>query len=129
MSLVWERRWIAPVLDGVCLIAFVVVGKENHHVTTGFRWFWEVLWPLAVGWFAVGIVVGLYRQRRLTWLRWAATLAFGTLLTMWLRTFTGRSAFTAYTVVVYIFVGLTTLGWRGVAGLVASRLHPRSPAV
>ncbi|MCC6340106.1 MAG: DUF3054 family protein [Acidimicrobiia bacterium] len=129
MSLVWERRWIAPVLDGVCLIAFVVVGKENHNVTTGFRWFWEVLWPLAVGWFAVGIAVGLYRQRRLTWLRWAATLAFGTLLTMWLRTFTGRSAFTAYTVVVYIFVGLTTLGWRGVAGLVASRLHPRSPAV
>lgn len=122
---VLDRRWLAPALDLACLVVFVAIGRENHHITTGINWFLEVLWPLAVGWFAVGVLVGLYHRRDLTWLRWLLTLAFGVLLAMFLRTFTKRDAFTAYTVVAYIFVGLTTLGWRGVAALTAAMTRRR----
>ncbi len=128
MSVLWRHRWAAPLLDALCLVVFVAIGRRNHHITTGVNWFLEVLWPLAVGWFAVALAVGLYLRRDRAWVRWIATLAFGILLAMFLRTLTDRRAFDAYTVVAYVFVGMFTLGWRGIAVLAGLALRRRSPA-
>lgn len=125
-----ERRWVAPLLDLLCLILFVGIGRESHGITTGVNWFLEVLWPLAVGWFAVALAAGLYLRPRHTWLRWLLTVGFGILVAILLRPLTQRDSFTVYTIVAYLFVGLTTLLWRGVAaGAVVMARRRRSPAV
>ena len=64
------RRLYALVLDWLCVVAFVAMGKENHGVHRGIGWFFNVWWPLAVGIVVGGLVTRLYATDD----RWPARL-------------------------------------------------------
>lgn len=127
-------RRAAIVADGICLVAFVLGGRESHHVAGGAAWFLEVLWPVAVGWFTVAAFVGLYRRGAaggapVRWDRWAVTLAGGVATTLTLRALVqGRPVVVAFALVLTGFLAATTGGWRGAAVLVARRRDARLTA-
>src|SRR4051812_9760547 len=119
---------LAPVLDAVCLSLFVGLGRESHGIGRGVGWFFTVLWPFALGWFAVALAVGLYSARTRVWSRLAATWIAGIGIGLILRAvFTHRASLSTFAVVVYVFVGVFTFGWRAVAlALRRSRVLTRS---
>ncbi len=74
-------RRVAPVLDAVCLVVFVAIGREQHDLnSTGVSWFLTVLWPLAVGWVVGALVTRVYTRGDRWWLRLLGTVAVAALL-------------------------------------------------
>src|SRR2546423_1621518 len=75
---------LAPAIDAVCLALFVALGRESHGIGRSVGWFFTVLWPFAVGWFAVAVAVRLYTSGTRPWLRltvaWIAGLALALVL-------------------------------------------------
>src|SRR5581483_11708617 len=97
-----QRSLLAPLLDAICLALFVALGRESHGIGRGPGWFVEVLWPFAVGWFVVAvIVVGLALRAGVT----------------------HRGSLSTFAIVVYVFVGLAVFGWRALATALR-RLRP-----
>jgi hypothetical protein len=95
---------VAPIADAVCFVAFVFFGRDQHGIHGGLSWFLTVLWPLLVGWFVLALAIRLYT--------WVAGVLLGLVLRQ-LLTSHGDS-FSTFTVVVLVFTGLTTFGWRAV---------------
>jgi hypothetical protein len=120
----------APVVDAVCILVFVLVGRGRHEIDEGVGWFFTVLWPLYVGWFGVALVTRLYTRRRGIWLALTVTWLGGIAIAAVLRgAFTDRPYVSIFTVIAIAFLGLTTFGWRAIAALVArSRGRETSPA-
>ena len=120
----FRRVPLAPVLDGICLALFVVLGRESHRIGRGVGWYFTVLWPFVVGWFVTALVVGLYTASTRPWLRLTVTWLAGIAIALVLRAvFTNRESFSTFAVVVYLFVGVTTFGWRA-AVVAMRRLRP-----
>ena len=126
MQSLWYRR-IAPVFDALCISAFIVLGKDRHsYDNKGLTWFLTVFWPLAVGWIVGALVTRVYTREDRPWLRLLGTLAVALFVGGILRSvFTDRVPFSIFTVVAFLFIGLTTYGWRLIWAAV-SRL--RGPA-
>jgi len=121
-------RQFAPLIDAACLVAFVFAGRGNHGLDGGVGWFFTVSWPFGVGWFAVALAGGLYRSDTHRWWRLVATWAGGLTVGLFLRAvLTGREALSTFAIVVFVFVGLLTFGWRIVAWA-AVRLRGRGDA-
>jgi hypothetical protein len=119
---------VAPAIDAVCLALFVALGRESHGIGRSVGWFFTVLWPFAAGWFAVALAVRLYTSATRPWLRLTVTWIAGLAVGLALRSaFTHRASFSTFAVVVYVFVGLATFGWRAVA-IALRRLRPVSRA-
>ena len=107
---------VAVVLDAVALVAFVALGRTNHHLHGSGGWFLTVLWPFVVGWFAAALATGLYTARTALGRRAVATCLLGAALALVLRvTVTGRSTPVVFGLVALAFISLATLGWRVVA--------------
>jgi Protein of unknown function (DUF3054) len=107
---------VAVVLDAVALVAFVALGRTNHHLHGSGGWFLTVLWPFVVGWFAAALATGLYAARSAPWRRAVGTCLLGVALALVLRaTVTGRSTPVVFGLVALAFISLATLGWRVVA--------------
>jgi FtsH-binding integral membrane protein len=72
-----------------------------------------VLWPFLVGWFVVALVLRIYKSL-LDWLvMLACTWVVGCAIALVLpAAVTHRSTPTAFIIVAYVFIGLTTFGWR-----------------
>ncbi len=116
------RRKLAPVIDGACIVAFIVLGRDSHELDEGLSWFFTVLWPLASGWAVGALVTRLYTQAGHVWLRLAGTIAIGLVVGGALRgMFTERASFSVFTAVALAFLSLTTFGWRAVWYLVDRR--------
>jgi hypothetical protein len=115
---------VAPVLDALGLVLFVVLGRRQHHIHAGSDEFWDTLWPFLAGWFAAAVATRLYLSP-LSWRRALPTWLVAVPLAMWLRiALTHRTFFLSFTIVATIFVGLLLLGWR--AGWFAwRRFHAR----
>jgi hypothetical protein len=113
MQSLWYRR-IAPVFDTVCISAFILLGKDRHsYDNKGLTWFLTVFWPLAVGWIAGALITRVYTRDDRPWLRLLGTLAIALFIGGILRgLFTDRVPFSVFTVVAFLFLGLTTFGWR-----------------
>jgi hypothetical protein len=128
MSTLWYRR-LAPAFDTVCIVAFILMGKDRHSFDNkGLEWFLTVFWPLAVGWTVGALVSRLYTRADRTWLRLLATILVGLFVGGVLRGgFTDREPFSIFTVVALGFLGLTTFGWRLIWFSVA-RLRGTAPA-
>ena len=113
-----RRPWLAPVLDLVCIIGFILGGAGQHNINEGLGWFLTVLWPLAVGWYGVSLLTKIYSGTDRAWVRLAANLAGGMLVGSVLRgTFTGRPMFSIFTVIYVAWMIMTAFGWRFVATL------------
>jgi hypothetical protein len=117
-------RRLAPVLDLAALALFVAIGRESHGIGSGLGWYVKVLWPFVAGWFAVALVVRLYTATSQPWVRLVTTWGLGIALGLVLRAgITHRESLSTFTVVVYVFTGLMTFGWRAVV-LGVRRLVP-----
>jgi DUF3054 family protein len=114
------RPVVAVAADGLCLVAFVLLGRRNHGLNGGSDWFLTVLWPFVVGWYAAALVTHLYRSATHPWRRVGATVTLGVAIACLVRvTATSRSTPVVFGVVAFSFLMLTTVGWRVAAGLAA----------
>ena len=106
----------APMLDGVCLCAFVLLGRQSHDIGEGASWFFIVVWPFIAGWFITAVATGLYTSRSRPWMRLAITEVVGIAIALVLRsTITHRDSPLTFIIVAFGFIALATIGWRAVA--------------
>jgi hypothetical protein len=104
---------LAPIFDSICLGAFVLLGRESHGVDGGSGWFFVVVWPFAVGWFAAALALRLYTSRPQAPWRVAATVVLGVAAGLLLRVVvTHRDTPIAFIIVAYGFIALSAFGWR-----------------
>lgn len=105
-------RGLAPALDVVGLVAFVVIGHGQHRIHAGLGELVETLWPFLVGWFAGALAFRLYADP-LSWRRAVPTWLVGVALAIWLRVAVTHHAFLpVFAAVATAFIGLALLGWR-----------------
>lgn len=117
-----RRLWLAPALDLVCIITFILVGAGRHNISEGAGWFFTVLWPLAVGWFGVALVVKLYSTNDRWMMRLLVTIAASTVIMSVLRgAFTDRPWVSVFTAVFVAWMALTAYGWRFIANAISAR--------
>ena len=117
---------LAPVFDAICLGAFVLLGRESHGVDGGSGWFFIVVWPFVVGWFAVALALRLYTSRSQPSWRVAATVVLGVAIGLLLRiVVTHRDTPIAFIIVAYGFIALSACGWRLIPSAL-SRMARRS---
>jgi len=115
------------VIDLVCLVLFVLIGRDRHDVSDGVGWFLGVLWPLALGWFVVAVATKLYTNPARPWLRLTATWALGLTLALVVRGIVlGRQPVSTFALVLFAFVALETFGWRLIALLFRRRVPARA---
>lgn len=120
------RTAIAVALDGVCLVAFVLLGRGRHGLNGGSGWFLTVLWPFALGWYGAAFATRVYRDTTHRWRRAVGTVALGVTLACIIRVAaTSRSTPVVFAVVAFTFLLVTTLGWRTVARL-GARIRVRA---
>jgi hypothetical protein len=125
---VTRRLWLAPALDLLCIITFILVGAGRHNISEGAGWFFTVLWPLAVGWFGVALLVKLYTSTDRWALRLLVTIGAGTVIMSVLRgSFTDRPWVSVFTAVFIAWMALTAYGWRLIGGAISAR-RGRAPA-
>jgi hypothetical protein len=113
--------WPAVVCDVVCVVVFTLVGTANHATAGSFGHVALVGLPfllgLAVGWLAARA----WRSPAKVWPTgvavWFATVAVGLLLR---PLFDGGFA-VSFALVTSIFLGVTLLGWRVLASVMARR--------
>jgi FtsH-binding integral membrane protein len=109
----------AVLIDVCCVIVFVAIGRSAHHHGESAGGLASTAWP-----FLVGLGVGLLVTR--AWRRpaaivpggigaWLGTVAIGMLL----RVVAGQGTAPAFIAVALCFLGLSLLGWRAVAAIVA----------
>ncbi|CAM3582632.1 DUF3054 domain-containing protein [Nocardiopsis gilva] len=112
---------VAAVLDLLCVVVFVVIGRASHGEGNALIGILTTLWP-----FAFALVVGW--AATLAWrnpLRilpvgagvWAVTVGGGLLL----RLATGEGAPLSFAIVTALFLAATLLGWRTIARLARAR--------
>ncbi len=116
MRTIRQSAGIAALLDALCLVIFVLAGRQSHGLDNGAGWFLAVLWPIAVAWFAVALLTSLYTATSHAGPRLAATVGLGVGLGLIVRAaVTHRDTPGAFILVAYGFITLTTVGWRLVA--------------
>ena len=103
------------------MLAFVVIGRANHHAGESLAGVTSTAWP-----FLAGLAAGELATR--AWRRplalvptgvgvWIGTVAAGQLL----RVLSGQGTAAAFIVVSLLFLGLFLLGWRLAARFFAGR--------
>ena len=108
-------RRVAPILDALAVVIFVVIGRHSHHHGESGRGIASTAWPflaaLAIGWLLIAV-------RRIDGVSITAgvvasitTVALG----MVLRVIGGQGTAVAFIVVALVFNGATMLGWRALA--------------
>ena len=116
------RAVLGLLADVCCVLAFVVIGRANHHAGETVAGVASTAWP-----FLAGLAAGEVATRG--WLRpfallptgvgvWLCTVAIGQIL----RVVAGQGTALAFIVVTLLFLGLFMLGWRLMARLAARRI-------
>lgn len=114
------RTAVALGIDVVIVAVFTLVGRRTHDEPFDPAGWWHTAWP-----FLVGLLVGwglVVIARRV----WPTGLADGmpvwtttVLVGMVLRALTGQGTALPFVIVATLFLGVTLLGWRLVAGRIA----------
>ncbi|WP_344905317.1 DUF3054 domain-containing protein [Actinomadura meridiana] len=109
------------VLDVVCVLVFVGIGRGSHDEGGSVLGFLGVSWPFVVG-VGVGWVVCRGWRRAVALVPtgvvvWVLTVAVG----MGLRALVGQGTAVAFVVVAGLFLGGVMLGWRVLARVVGVR--------
>jgi len=122
------RHWILPLLaDLVCVLAFAFGGKNSHEAGDSDWIVLVIAWPFAIA--AAVAHLGLLargRSTRAPWPEGAIVLATTYVLGMVVRVLAGRGIAVGFLLVALIFLAVTMLGWRLVAGLIARRQAARA---
>ena len=119
---------VSLAIDLLCIVAFVAMGKENHGVHRGVGWFFNVWWPLAVGFILGGLVTRLYTARDRWPLRLDGTVAIAVIIGGPLRTLTSRSMYSVFTLVAFAMLIVLTFAWRLLrVAYHQVRAHPTAP--
>ena len=109
----WTVRAFAIGADAACLALFVALGRASHDISSGAGWYFTVLWPFLVGWFVVALALQLYRGPLDRWVILACTWVAGSVIGLVLRAaVTHRGTPIAFIIVAFLFIALTTFGWR-----------------
>jgi len=118
------RRLVAPLVDLLCVVVFVLIGRRNHHEDPGFTGFLAVAWPFAVGVVVASAAAGLARlgARKRAFVVWLGTVVVGMVLRIVAQ---GHEFKIAFVIVATVFLGATMLGWRFVAWRGVPRLRER----
>lgn len=109
------RAALAIIADAVFVLAFVIIGRANHHAGDTIAGIASTAWP-----FLAGLAAGEVLTR--SWRRpaalvptgvgvWLAAVAIGQVL----RVVSGQGTEFAFVLVSAAFLGLFLLGWRVVA--------------
>lgn len=114
--------WWALVGDLVCVVAFAAGGKSAHDDSSTWWVILKIVWP-----FALACLIGWVLVLSRGWdpRRWRpagiAVLAATYVLGMVVRAISGRGVAIGFLVVAIVFLTLTMLGWRLVAGAIRRR--------
>jgi hypothetical protein len=110
---------VAAVLDVLCVLLFVVIGRASHTKGESLAGIASTSWPflcgLAAGWAASRAWRRPLALRPAGLAAWLGAVALG----MILRVVSGQGTAVAFIIVALAFLGLFLLGWRVVARLVA----------
>ena len=117
---------VAVVLDGCCVLIFVVIGRASHTKGESLAGIASTSWPflcgLAVGWAASRAWRRPLALRPTGLAVWLSTVALG----MILRVVAGQGTAVAFILVALVFLGLFLLGWRLLARLVTRPAAPEA---
>ena len=107
---------IAIAGDAVAIVVFAVIGRANHHESTGLHGVWHTAWPFLLG-AALGLAATAYARVSPTAVRsgirvWVWTLVIG----MVVRAATGAGTAIAFVIVAAIVLAVFIIGWRAVLG-------------
>jgi DUF3054 family protein len=120
-----SQAWpIAVAADAVAILVFAVIGRANHHESTGPHGVWHTAWPFLLG-AALGLAATAYARVSPTAIRsgvrvWVWTLVIG----MVVRAATGGGTAVAFVIVAAIVLAVFLVGWR--AALVWRTWHRRA---
>lgn len=107
------KAWVAAVLDVVCVVGFVAVGIRTHSEPDAvLRVAAPFLIALAIGWL-IALPLRPPQSVRAGLVIWLVTVVGGMLL----RRTLGDGTAATFILVATTFLGLSLLGWRGVAAL------------
>ena len=114
------RAALALAADVCCVLAFVVIGRANHHAGETLAGVASTAWPFLAG-LAAGELAARAWRRPLALIPagvgvWLGAVAGGQLL----RVVAGQGTEVAFVIVSLLFLGLFLLGWRLVARLFVS---------
>ncbi len=114
MSPVSRRQaWPIAVLgDAAAILVFAVIGRANHHESTGTHGVWHTAWPFLLG-AALGLAATAYARVSPTAVRsgvrvWVWTLVIG----MVVRAATGAGTAIAFVIVAAVVLAVFLVGWR-----------------
>ncbi len=113
------RPAVGVIADVCCVLAFVIIGRANHHAGVTLAGVATTAWP-----FLAGLAIGVLAAR--AWRNpfvlvptgvvvWLATVVFGHVL----RVLSGQGTELAFVLVSAAFLGLFLFGWRVVVRLTA----------
>ncbi len=113
------RPALGVLADVCCVLAFVIIGRGEHHDGVTLAGVASTAWPFLAG-LALGEGAGrTWRKPFAPWpagvVTWACTVLFGQAL----RVVSGQGTEPAFVLVSAAFLGLFLVGWRLVAHLVA----------
>jgi hypothetical protein len=103
---------IAVVADAVAVLLFTLIGRANHHESTGVHGVWHTAWPFLLG-AGLGLALTAYSRLRPTAIRagvrvWVWTVVIGLVV----RSASGGGTALAFIVVAAIVLGVFLVGWR-----------------
>ena len=113
------RPALGVLADACCVLAFVIIGRGQHHDGVSVAGVASTAWPFLAG-LAAGILAGrAWRQPFALWpsavVVWAGTVVIGQAL----RALAGQGTDLAFVLVSAAVLGLFLCGWRGVVQLTA----------
>lgn len=121
------RAALGLLADVFFVLAFVVIGRANHHAGESLAGVASTAWPFLAG-LAIGEVATRAWRRPIALVPtgvgvWLATVAFGQVL----RVISGQGTDFAFVCITAAFLGLFLIGWRLVAARIpAGRSRPVS---
>ncbi len=104
-------------MDAACLVAFVVAGERQHHLSDLGALFVRTFVPLALGWAGAALLLRLYDEPWDVW-RAAAVWAVGVPAGLWLRVvISNRVLLRPFAVAAFVALGGFLVGWRAAVWL------------
>ena len=105
-------RRLAPILDLICVVAFVGIGRSAHDRGISLTGMTSTTWPFALGLLCGWLIVARQRRALARPLSGEIVVVVTVALGMVLRVIAGQGTALAFIVVAWLFLTLFLVGWR-----------------